>query len=274
MKVLRWIVDSHIWIALGSSSLAIFSFKSVYANIDSLVICFLFSSTLFIYNLQTLIKRGSKKTTSANRSSVKLSELKALTAISLLSLIPLGFSLNMDKVLFLGIFVLISLLYAAKLKWTKRNKTDLRSIPFIKIYLIAIVWVGVSVAFPLYYIGHPFSMSEYLFLLTFFFYFIGITIPFDIRDIKFDAEKMKTIPQNIGVGYSKGLSMILLLAAGIIAFFLYTQAFLDRSLMLLAMMIFLLSIILSYNSDHKKSNHFFTGLIDGTIVLFALAYFF
>ena len=273
MKVLKWIIDSHIWIGLGSSALAIFSFKSIYSELDPLILAFLFTSTVFVYNFQTLIKWSIRKTSTANRSFVKLKYLKALSLISFLALIPLGFSLKIDKVSFLGIFVLISLLYAAQLKWSNKRKTDLRSIPFIKIYLISIVWVGVSVAFPLYYVGHPFGSNEYLLLAMFTLYFIGITIPFDIRDIHYDQEKMKTIPQSLGTRYARVLSILLLLIACILAYILYSQAFLDLRLMRLAIFIFLLSIVLSFKTDHTRSNHFFTGLIDGTIVLFAFAYF-
>ena len=273
MKILKWIVDSHIWIGLGSSALAIFSFKSIYADVDPLIIAFLFTATVFVYNFQTLIKWRDRKNSSANRSFAKLKHVKILTAISLLALIPLGFSLNFDKVSFLGIFVLISLLYAAQLKWSNKRKTDLRSIPFIKIYLISIVWVGVSVAFPLYYVGQQFGPNEYMMLTMFTLYFIGITIPFDIRDIHKDEEKMKTLPQSLGTKYARVLSMLLLLIACILSYVLYTQAFMDLSLTRLAIFIFLLSIILSYKTDHTRPNHFFTGLIDGTIVLFAFAYF-
>ena len=274
MKIVKWIVDSHTWIGLGSVGLGIFTLRVINREIDFYLLSFLFTSTFFIYNFQSFIKWKSRKTLSANRSLVRFKELKWMTILSFLALIPITYALDLYKISYLGIFGLISLFYATKLNWTKKKKTDLRSIPYIKIYLIALVWVGVSVAFPMYYLEYSMSKNEYLLCVMFFTYFIGITIPIDIRDIKYDSPKMKTIPIIVGVQTARILAVVLLVFSIGSAIYLYKNAFLDFELMLLAISIFAISLFLGYNSNGERSNHYYSGLIDGTIVLFTLAYFF
>lgn len=274
MKIIKWVIDSHIWIGLGSVGLAIFTLRTINKEIDLDLLSFLFTSTFFIYNFQSLIKWKGRKALSANRSLVRLKELKWITLLSFLALIPISYTLDLDEISFLVIFGLISVFYATKLNWTKKKKTDLRSIPFIKIYLIALVWVGVSVAFPMYYSDHDLGNNEFLFSAMFFTYFIGITIPFDIRDIKYDSPKMKTIPNIFGIQTSKLIAVILLLISIGSAIYLYISAFLAFESMILAVSIFVTSLLLSYFSDGNKPSHYFSGFIDGTIVLFVLSLFF
>ncbi|MGY8917330.1 MAG: hypothetical protein ACKVJ6_03580 [Flavobacteriales bacterium] len=77
----------------------------------------------------------------------------------------------------------------------------LREKPYLKLPLIAIVFAIATVVYPALLIG--FQLSEVLPLLSLILlarvlYIAGITIPFDVRDLKLDSSNMKTLPQQMG----------------------------------------------------------------------------
>jgi hypothetical protein len=74
---------------------------------------------------------------------------------------------------------------------------NLRDIPGIKIYIIALVWVLITVIVP-YLIDTNLNFQKTLILFgAEVLFMISITIPFDIRDINLDEKSKKTIPQLI-----------------------------------------------------------------------------
>ena len=74
----------------------------------------------------------------------------------------------------------------------------LREVPGIKIFLIALAWSLVSVGLLVeeYQIGGQLMFGFCLF--TVFVLFLLLTIPFDIRDLKYDKFQLKTIPKVFG----------------------------------------------------------------------------
>jgi 4-hydroxybenzoate polyprenyltransferase len=85
----------------------------------------------------------------------------------------------------------------------------LRSIPFTKIFQIALVWAGISVWAPLSELGFP--PFEHWDRFAFHFGFIlFITLPFDIVDLPNDRiTNLKTIPAWLGVRNTKLLIVII-----------------------------------------------------------------
>ena len=147
----------------------------------------------------------------------------------------------------LGVF---TLLYAIPLG---KNRQNLRNIGGIKIFIIAVVWAGVTVILPLL---NQVNLKEIGF--TFFqrfFFVIAITLPFEIRDLKFDSGDLNTIPQQIGVKKTKILGVLLLLIflglnffkEEIITHFLYKEV----------IMTFILMLFVLFSS--KKRNKYYTS---------------
>jgi len=67
----------------------------------------------------------------------------------------------------------------------------LRDIPFLKIFVIAFVWALVTGLLPLISSKDliQINLQHILFLTKQFLFVVAITIPFDIRDMKYDVEK-------------------------------------------------------------------------------------
>jgi len=182
----------------------------------------------------------------------------SITLISFILSVYFGLSL-LPKVWLLFIFSgFISFFYVWKIPLLKGK--NLRDIPGIKIYLIALVWIAICVIMP--FILN--SNSDYYFIsvlsISLFLFMVAITIPFDIRDIKLDDVSKKTIPQLIGVKKSVYLSIVLLIASQILL----------QSLISFNWGILLFTLIgISALLKAKQPQHelFYSAAIDGLLII-------
>ena len=146
-----------------------------------------------------------------------------LTSISILGLVPFLVYGNLESTLVLLGIITIGTLYILPLFAGK----SLRHFPVVKLISVAIVWVLIIMVLPLYLDEGLLFNGEYkihlrnahyeefyfgLRSLQLFFLVIALCIPFEIRDLKYDDEKLKTLPQMIGVQKSKliGVGLCLL----------------------------------------------------------------
>jgi 4-hydroxybenzoate polyprenyltransferase len=163
--------------------------------------------------------------------------------------------------------ILISFLYIFRLKGK-----NLRDIPNLKIHLIAFSWVFVLILFPFlvrFYVTEDFIRPFIALILGHYFYVVAVTIPFDIRDLKYDKEKQKTIPQRAGVNGAKMIAIGLLLVSAIFLTGL-TPIRVDNYWFYAAILV---QIILVLAMNTKRSDIYCAGWVDGAIALLGLAYF-
>ena len=175
---------------------------------------------------------------------------------------------NQQSESFIGVTIiavsaLVSLLYVKRIKG--RN---LREIPYIKIHLIALTWVGVLIAFPMLNEGETdqlvwISVAHYLYVLA-------VTIPFDIRDLKYDNPSQKTIPQVIGVEASIILSLFLLVVFSVMM--LYIDPRLWANAMFYTAVLIQMFLVLLMNEDRPDT--YCAGYIDGVIAILGLSYYY
>lgn len=142
-------------------------------------------------------------------SNIKnLKEDKFLLILNVLALIFAAFFFFLSEISWLSIFILwlsftISFFYVTP---PFLLKFEVRSIPSLKILIIALVWVISCMLIP--YLNSE-SEINYTLLLAIVFFYISIIIPFDIRDIRFDDPHLKTFPQLFGIKKSKRLALTL-----------------------------------------------------------------
>ena len=164
----------------------------------------------------------------------------------------------------LGSSALISTLYVLKI----RGK-NMRQIPHLKIHLISISWVAVVIVFP------SINESKYEALIgsaiAHYLYVLAVTIPFDIRDLKYDMPEQRTIPQVVGVNASKLISIVLLLCFAVIML-CFVEGYLLLNPWFFIAVFAQIALVLFMNE--KRSDIYCAGLIDGSIALLGLSYFF
>lgn len=239
-----------------------------YPNLN--VLGFVFSSTLFTYNFQRLLKIYFKINGSGERVVWILTHKISVYTLTLLSFLStLYFTFIFFERVWILFFIsgIVSFFYVWKIPLL--NGKNLRDLPGVKIYLIAFVWVIICVIMPIVLSDNiQINRNAFLISLALFIFIISITIPFDIRDVSLDELSKKTIPQLIGVNSAVYLSIGLLVLSQILLQFLIPFN--------LGIWIFtLIGVLVLYQSKRKQQELFFSYVIDGLFLLqIGLLYFF
>ena len=228
---------------------------------------FAFFSTFSVYNGQRLIKSAHPTQTpwllwvQRNEKSLYLATFASgLLTVSCLLLIG---KISLGSIVLLLVSGIISLFYVIPVKGI-----IMREIPYIKVYLIAITWAVVLILFPIINEG-KFHWIVLLHALAHALFIISIAIPFDIRDVKFDRDSHKTIPQLIGIPGAKVISYVLL-ASFFVIMIIFTPKLTLSSFFIIA---FGVHFLLIFFMNEKRGDIYCAGAIDGAIGLIGLSYF-
>ena len=213
-RAFSFYVFSNIHVALSASCLVLMTLD--YGNSSSLnTVVFVFCATVLAYNF---IQHAEMDRTYPVLAHWTRSSSKPLLALNLLMLAGLVYALlnlRWPDIFLLFPFFLLTLFYVYP--GTKKFK-GLRSLPGLKLFVIALVWAGVTVLFPLSVSGIPFGEGEWVVFAQRFLLILAITLPFDIRDLQLDDEQLATLPQTLGVNNSKWVAL-LALSAFVVLFF-------------------------------------------------------
>lgn len=255
----KYLIKTNIWVAICFTSLLVFFQLGLYERIVS-VWGIVFFGTLAIYNF-TRIKSLHQLFQFHPENRIQI----ILTAIGLIGtlvcVILRGFELK--TFLYLAVLGFVSFCYSLPF-----SGLGLRTIPFLKLFLIAFVWAGSSVGLLL--VVHD-DLFPYKFLfISVFLFVMGITIPFDIRDSDSDELELKTIPQVIGKNYAKLLSIITLILSGL----LFYLEFGEWNILVKSWIITIfISIVLVFNSSEKRTNFYYSFWIESCSLLPLIFYF-
>lgn len=232
---------------------------------------FSFFGTMAVYNGQRLFKVSDIETPWLSWVRKNMTGVYILTVVSSAISLFLGLVLIYNKdvwyiALWMTPAVIISFLYVFRMKGK-----NLRDIPHLKIHLIAFSWVCILILFP-YFCGYHVDWSHWkpfvAIIVAHYAYVFAVTIPFDIRDLKYDKSSQKTVPQVIGVWSSKALSVLLLIAAGVLM--IYWMPIRIDNYWFYAALLVQMGLIIGMHS--KRSDLYCAGWIDGAIALLGLAY--
>ncbi len=201
-KGLFWIGDTSIFIALCASSAVLASYSTFAIKIDWHVVVFVTAATLFTYNLQRRLGPLSKPESFRQTKSV----LMIVGAVGMVFSIS---SLSLVQIFLYASMGLLSFLYAQPFFPLNRKILPLRNIPFVKLWVIVLVWVLSTYALPLFSVFIDIGTSGWvLFFSQQFFFIAALTIPFDIRDMHSDDPFQKTLPMIVGVKKSMQLAIV------------------------------------------------------------------
>ena len=264
------------WVAICAASLGLltwFEITNVWWNAP--LFTFILGSTLVIYNLNMIsgLKELREMGTDSERHHWCM-EHETLMKITL----GIGLALSAISVWFLNpvIWLLmtplgfVALAYAAPMVKRNTAKIRIREIGLWKIFIIAIVWAGMTAILPAV---NQFGLEQVLDGLSWrlaterAIFIIAITIPFDIRDLVNDAKKgVRTIPSTIGWKQSIILANGFLLLFG---FLVYTRLGLgSNGLVCMAYLIstFLTMLVVSV-ANPNGSDMYCSFWVEGTMIL-------
>lgn len=267
--LLDLLLYSNLWIALAAVGMAAQTqFLLLGEGAPTALLGFIFFATLFLYAIHRII--GLKKSTpfaEAGRYAIIARFRSHIVFYAGMAGLCAGlFLLQMPLNLIAGLIApcLLALLYVLPV-WKGYRLRDLQ---YVKIFLIAITWSWITVFLAALELGMTWSKPMYVMLLERALFVFAITIPFDIRDIDIDAfNKVKTLPAALGVRKSQrlaGLSLLLMLLLSALNY--YWDVYSLNNLVALVISA-CLSGLLVFMADRTRHDYFFTGLVDGMMVL-------
>ncbi len=218
---------------------------------------FIFSATFIAYNLPLITKYA----VSPGKHKIFIS------LYTMLSILVLYISIGFGIVKFIYLFHLGIISFAYNYPFKRKHWIILpaRTIPFLKIILIAYVWASIGTILPLFQSDIEPSVRHIVVVFSIQFLFIAsITLPFDIRDYSQDKnDRIRTIPGFLGIRTTR--------ITGIILSFLYILiSTLTFHSTIPFIMIGLIMMLLIYHSKEKKKEFYYTGIIDGFIIIYWL----
>lgn len=266
------ILYGNFWISLGAVSLVWQTEWLLTGDFRwiSAISVLVFSATLFTYGVHRLFGIGKVKIETIEGRFQIIERYKthiwiytiAGGIISLLTFFYLDW--NTKIILFIpGIF---SLAYVFPFFGEGKR---LRDFHWVKIFFVAFVWAWVGVILPAQCLGETLfaPKTAFIFFEKLFFIF-AITLPFDIRDIPIEKHSgIKTIPLILGsrktIWLAEGLLFLALLCLFGANFFdcisFSTSFYLSG--------FYILTGLAVYFSEFQKHDYYFSGLLDGLIIL-------
>ena len=203
-------IFSNIHVAIAAFCLTKITLLE-YGIEDHLLPIFVFFSTIVAYNFIRLYRISKVQHWLNHFLKKNKKAVLGLTMISIFILIYQSFFLQLKTLFALLPFGLFSLFYVVPISKKNDSPIALRSISFLKLFLIAFSWAGVTVLVPFINYNIELHSKEIIIFIQRFIFLLAITIPFDIRDMDFDNIKLKTLPQYIGIQKSKVVGLFLLM---------------------------------------------------------------
>lgn len=249
MKLLKQIFDfyliSSIHVALSCYALVRITFHVFHIQYDESMALFVFFGTIVGYNFvkyDALVR--VKKNPVGN-------QLKIIAALSFVSAILVGyyfFHLKLiTQIVSFGIFA-ITALYTLPFFPNRRNA---RNWAGVKIYIVALCWVGATLVLPLINAEIPPTADFFIKCIQRFVLVFVLILVFEIIDLTNDDPHLKTVPQTIGVKKTKILGLLLLIPFWFLEVFISTFNYRDLFINLV-MVAMLMLFILFANPNRPK----------------------
>lgn len=262
---------SSVFISLCAFGLTVETYLLTSLPVSLPLAGFVFLATLFTYNTGSVQRmwRGWRAAEDSQSWILRHQrELAVLAVLSLTGAIALffvyGLRINLWFVLALA---LISVGYTVPLG-SGRAK-PFRSIPLLKVFLIALVWSAVTVLFPLIDAQAVLDGQVLLLWLRRFLFILALALLFDIRDYTYDRRtRTLTFPGLLGADKARLLSLALL------ALYLMLVLQTEQGPVLVSLLSgTLVAALIVWNASEEKPRIYYALLADGAMLVhFAFVY--
>ena len=268
--IINLLLYSNLWIALAALAMSAQTQLLLIGSIQATpLLGFTFFATLFLYALHRIIgiqkarpflKKGRFEVITQFKSHIIAYAVLAAISAGLFFL-QLPFNLQMAT-------VAPCLIAAAYVLPFLQGKRRLRDLNYIKIFLIAAAWSWITVLLPAIELGMLWSIPMIFIALERAFFIFAIALPFDIRDLEMDRfNQVKTIPSQFGLRHTKRLAIVCLLVMALMAGINYHINVYHQGTIVAIGLSGLVTFVLIWYTDKMKHDYYFSGLIDGMMIL-------
>jgi len=120
-----------------------------------------------------------------------------------------GWLLPLKTLTYFAPFAVFTILYITP--FLGGFQKNLRGVSYLKIFVVAGVWAGVTTSIPLLANGYEFDSNLVLLFFQRMLFVLALILSFEIRDMQLDLQDVRTLPQKIGIQQTKKLGLVLLL---------------------------------------------------------------
>lgn len=279
-NLLRSILDFYLFsnlhiaicaVALVGVTQDLFSF-----HLRSELYVFVFCGTFFLYNLQRL--PSAFQNVNIERQFIRhrwnTQHRKLLLVISVVAMVAAAwayFQLYRRTQIIALIPAGLSVAYAFPAIYWNKRWIRLREIPMIKIFIVGLVWGMSCVWVPAAADGSypPWTSPEVtLWMIACSLMIFSITIPFDIRDLLYDGDRLKTLPAVFGVRKSIaiGIGGMLLSVAGVYLVDTMSTLIGLRDVIIYAVWAAITCVVIALSTP-QRHEYYFSLVIDGLMIL-------
>ncbi|MBD3583690.1 UbiA prenyltransferase family protein [Flavobacterium selenitireducens] len=204
VRLVDFVIHGSVIVALSVFALIQVTTIRMGLPFDPSVSWFGFFGTIVGYNFvkYDAIARGGKP-----QFSLRMKAFIALSFASFLGtayfFFQLTFPTQIVSVAVFGITALYTLPFFP-------NRKTARDWAGLKIYFVALSWVGVTVVLPMVNAGEAVTLDVYVTAIQRFILVVVLLFIFEIIDLAWDDPHLKTVPQQIGIARTKWLGLALM----------------------------------------------------------------
>jgi hypothetical protein len=257
-QIFDFYLRSSIHVALSVYALVRMTHFMFNITADEAIANFAFLGTIVGYNFvkYDALARAKK---SEMRNELKLISL--LSFFSLFGVVYYFFQLEFITQKVSVVFLVLTLLYTLPFFPSRKNA---RNWAGVKIYIVALCWVGVTLVLPLLNADIILGFDFYLkFIQRFILVFVLILI-FEILDLPNDDPHLKTVPQQIGVKRTKMVGLLLLFPFYFLEFL--KSYVIEEQLVVNGILVLTLSLFLAF--ANQKRHKYYTSFWAESIPIF------
>lgn len=255
-NVFDFYLNSSIHVALSVFALTWITLKEFHIDYDENMLYFNFYATITGYNFVKFFGLAKFH----HRSLANwLKVIQIFSLFCFLALCYYAFRLQTKTLLWIGGFGAVTFLYAIPFlpkHFFLDKQQNLRSVSGLKIYVIALVWSGVTVFLPLLNNNYDIDTEVVITSIQRGLFVVVLMLPFEIRDMKYDSLKLSTIPQQIGIKKTKIIGVFLLVVFFFLEYFKDEININNLLALLITTSITLLLVLLSRENQGKYYSAF------------------
>ncbi|WPR72676.1 hypothetical protein SLW70_05975 [Flavobacterium sp. NG2] len=258
---LDFYIKSSIHVALSVYALVRMTHFMFQIPYDEPMALFAFFGTVVGYNFvkYDALARAKK--------NMMRKELKIIAIFSFFSFMAVGFYFFklelVTQLVAVGVLIM-TLLYTLPFFPNQKNA---RNWAGVKIYIVALCWVGVTLLLPLVNAHQDLGLDFFIKCIQRFVLVFNLILVFEIIDLTNDDPHLKTVPQQIGVKQTKILGLLLLLPFYFLEF-LKTN-FIQKQLVVNLILVVLLALFLVF-ANEKRSKYYSSFWVESIPILWWL----
>lgn len=257
-------INSSIHVALAVFSMTYVTVLELGLPTDWPLFLFVFFSTITGYNF---VKYFGMAKFHHRRLARWLKIIQVFSLVCFFLMLWFLWQLKPKTIVYVAVFGVVTFLYAIpflpKRYFVDRQK-NLRNIGGLKVYVIALVWAGVTVLLPVLDKTGLFTLDVWLTAIQRFLLVMLLMLPFEIRDLQYDSLKLATIPQKIGIKNTKIMGVLVSMVFLMLEFF---KDQLSLKLILLTLAVTLITLLFIVFANKKRSNYYSSFWVESVPIL-------